>query len=50
MLKKTITIGKDYTIAGCCFIAFVLISLDLLILKECFVMSDSMENPCLSAN
>ncbi len=49
-VQKTITIAKDFAIAGCCFIAFVLISLDLLILKDCFVMSGSTENPCLSVN
>jgi hypothetical protein len=49
-VEKTITIGEDFAIAGCCLIAFVLISRDLLILKERFVMSGSTENPCLSVN
>lgn len=49
-VEKTITMGKNLLIAGCCFVAFVLISLDSLILKECFVVSVSTENPCLSVN
>lgn len=49
-VEETNTIGKDFAIAGCCFVAFVLISPDLQIFKECLVLSFSTENPCLSVN